>query len=129
VLAEIIAAAADYEQSGHTHLTGLPSFNELTWARAIAWALTGPGEHFLASEGLSSKDLGLPRLGGVLSTGTAVAQAGSIAANSGRWVKLTKESAQLVDKYGLRKSSQTGLSTGHDYPAGARLLARIHRPG
>jgi hypothetical protein len=27
-------------------------------------------------------------------------------------VKLTKESAQLVDKYGLRKSSQTGLSTG-----------------
>ena len=43
----------------------------------------------------------------------AAAQAGSeIAANSGRWVKLTKESAQLVKKYGLRKSSKTGLSTG-----------------
>jgi rRNA processing protein Krr1/Pno1 len=27
-------------------------------------------------------------------------------------VKLTKESAQLVNKYGLRKSSKTGLSTG-----------------
>jgi rRNA processing protein Krr1/Pno1 len=27
-------------------------------------------------------------------------------------VKLTKESAQLVDKYGLRQSSKTGLSTG-----------------
>ena len=70
-------------------------------------------ERFLVSEGLSSKDLGLPRLGAVLSTGAAVAQAGSeIAANSDRWVKLTKESAQLVNKYGLRKSSKTGLSTG-----------------
>jgi hypothetical protein len=70
-------------------------------------------ERFLAFEGLSSKDLGLPRLGGVLSTGAAAAQAGSeIAANSGRWVKLTKESARLVGKHGLRKSSKTGLSTG-----------------
>jgi hypothetical protein len=70
-------------------------------------------ERFLASEGLSSKDLGWPRLGAVLSTGAAAAQAGSeIAANSGRWVKLTKESAQLVSKYGLRKSSKTSLSTG-----------------
>ena len=49
-------------------------------------------ERFLVSEGLpSSKDLGLPRLGSVLSTGAAAAQAGSeIAANSGRWVKLTE---------------------------------------
>jgi hypothetical protein len=70
-------------------------------------------ERFLISEGLSSKDRGLPRLGTVLSTGAAAAQEGSeIAANSGRWVKLTKESAQLVDKYGLRKSSKTGFSTG-----------------
>jgi hypothetical protein len=73
----------------------------------------GAVERFLVSEGLSSKELGLPRLGAVFSTGAAVAQAGSeIAANSGRWVKLTKESAQLVSKHGLRKSSQTGLSTG-----------------
>lgn len=70
-------------------------------------------ERFLVSEGLPSKDLGLPRLGSVLSTGAAAAQAGSeIAASSGRWVKLTKESAQLVDKYGLRTSSKTGVSTG-----------------
>jgi hypothetical protein len=71
-------------------------------------------ERFLASEGLtSSKDLGLPRLGSVLSTGAAAAQAGSeIAAKSGRRVKLTKESAQLVNKYGLRTSSKTGFSTG-----------------
>ena len=72
-----------------------------------------PGQVKRQAEGLSSKDLGLPRLGAVLSTGGAVAQAGSeIAANSGRWVKLTKESAQLASKYGLRKSSKTGLSTG-----------------
>ncbi|MDQ3223276.1 MAG: hypothetical protein M3Q75_07390 [Gemmatimonadota bacterium] len=70
-------------------------------------------ERFLVSEGLSSKDLGLPRLGAVLSTGSSAAQAGSeIAANSGRWVKLTEESAQLVKKHGLRESSKTGLSTG-----------------
>jgi hypothetical protein len=70
-------------------------------------------ERFLVFEGLSSKDLGSPRLGGVLGTGAAVARAGSeISAHSGRWVKLTEESAQLVDKYGLRESAETGLSTG-----------------
>jgi hypothetical protein len=71
-------------------------------------------ERFLVSEGLpSSKDLGLLRLGSVLSTGAAATQAGSeIAANSGRWVKVTKESAQLVKKHGLRENSKTGLSTG-----------------
>lgn len=70
-------------------------------------------ERFLASEGLSSKDLGLQRLTSVAGTGAVIAQAGSeIAANSGRWVKLTRESAQRVQKYGLRESSKTGLSTG-----------------
>ncbi|OPG07336.1 hypothetical protein [Microbispora sp. GKU 823] len=70
-------------------------------------------ERFLVSEGLPSKDLGLQRLRSVLSTGAGVAQAGSeIAANSGRWVKLSKESARLVDKYGLRTSSKSGLSSG-----------------
>jgi rRNA processing protein Krr1/Pno1 len=70
-------------------------------------------DRFLVSEGLSSKDLGLQRLKSVVGTGAVVAQAGSdIAANSGRWVKLTRESAQCVQKYGLRESSKTGLSTG-----------------
>lgn len=70
-------------------------------------------ELFLASEGLPSTELGLPRLANVLGTGGAAAQAGSeIAANSGRWVKLTKESAQLVKKHGLRENAKTGLSTG-----------------
>ena len=68
-------------------------------------------ERFLVSEGLSSKDLGLPRLGAALTVGAGAAQAGSeIAANSGRWVKLTKESAQAVKKYGLMKSKTPGVS-------------------
>ncbi|MEV6890925.1 hypothetical protein [Kribbella sp. NPDC051137] len=70
-------------------------------------------ERFLVSEGLPSTELGLPRLGSVLSAGSATAQAGSeIAANSGRWVKLTKESAQRIQELGLRKNPKTGLSTG-----------------
>ncbi|KAB8186392.1 hypothetical protein [Microbispora catharanthi] len=70
-------------------------------------------ERFLVSEGLPSKDLGLQRLGSVLNIGAEAAQAGSeIAANSGRWVKLSKESAQLVERYGLRQSSKSGLSSG-----------------
>ncbi|MEU9879724.1 hypothetical protein [Streptomyces phaeochromogenes] len=70
-------------------------------------------EHFLVSEGLSSKGLGLRRLKAVTGTGALIAQAGSdIAAESACWVKLTRESAQVVKKYGLRESSKTGLSTG-----------------
>ncbi|MBT8227728.1 MAG: hypothetical protein HKP61_02910 [Dactylosporangium sp.] len=70
-------------------------------------------ERFLVSEGLLSRDLGLQRLKSVVGTGAVVVQAGSeVAANSGRWVKLTRESAQLVRKYGLRDSSTTGLATG-----------------
>ena len=65
-------------------------------------------ERFLAAEGLPSRNLRLPRLGAVLGGAAAVAQAGSeIAANSGRWVKMTKESAQAVKKYGLMKNSTT----------------------
>src|SRR5664280_35974 len=68
-------------------------------------------ERFLVSEGLSSKDLGLPRLGAAFSSGAATAQAGAeIAANSGRWVKLTKESAQAVKKYKLVESKTPGVS-------------------
>src|SRR3954454_14734450 len=69
-------------------------------------------DRFLVFEGLSSsKDLGLPRLSRVLGTGAGVAQAGSeIAANSGRWVKVTEQSAQALKKYNLMKGSQTGVS-------------------
>lgn len=83
-------------------------------------------ERFLVSEGLPSKDLGLPRLRAALSTGAAVAQAGSeIAANSGRWVKMTKESAQAVKKYGLMKNSTTGLSMGVVTEPGGRIMKLV----
>ena len=68
-------------------------------------------QRFLVSEGLPSKDLGLPRLGSILSALAGAAQAGSeIAANSGGWVKLTKESAQAFKKYDLMKGSSEGVS-------------------
>ncbi|MGW0957071.1 hypothetical protein [Streptomyces sp. NPDC002545] len=70
-------------------------------------------KRFLASEGLLSlsKDLVLRRLGPLLRAGAGVAQAGSeIAANSGRWLKLTEESAHLYKKYGLMESKTPGIS-------------------
>lgn len=67
-------------------------------------------ERFLACEGLTHA-VGLPRLGSVIGTGATAAQVGSeIAANSGRWLKLTEESAQLVKKYGLMESKTPGVS-------------------
>lgn len=68
-------------------------------------------ERFLVSEGLQSRDLGLPRLGSILSTGAGVTQAGSeIAATSGRWVKLTERSAKAMKNYDLMKGSSPGVS-------------------
>jgi hypothetical protein len=70
-------------------------------------------ERFLVSEGLSSKDLGVQRFRSAVGIGAVAAQVGSdLAANSGRWVKLTPKSARLVEKYGLRESAKTGFSTG-----------------
>ena len=62
-------------------------------------------ERFMASVGLSSRTLGSPRLGAAFSAGASVAQAGSeIAANSGRWVKLTE---------GVRAGCQEVRVDGH----------------
>lgn len=68
-------------------------------------------ERFLASEGIPSKDLGMPRLGSALSTGAGVAQAGSeIAASSGRRVKLTDQSAKALRTSTPMKGSTAGVS-------------------
>jgi hypothetical protein len=68
-------------------------------------------ERFMASVGLS--DAGSSRVGAAFSTGGAAAKAGSeIAANSGRWVKLTKESAQAVQERGLMPTNMRGVSHG-----------------
>ena len=67
---------------------------------------------FLAAEQLASKNLGLPRLGAAFKVGAQVAQAyPEIADMAGRCVELTKESAHLLDKHGLKKSSASGVST------------------
>ncbi|GIJ23056.1 hypothetical protein [Micromonospora lutea] len=66
-------------------------------------------ERFLVSEGLPSKDLELHRLGPFLGRAAGVAQAGAeIAANSGRWMKLTEESARAASKLPLVTNSTTG---------------------
>jgi hypothetical protein len=68
-------------------------------------------EKFLRSAGqwAASKALDLGRLKPLLSTGSDVAQAASeIAANSGRWIKLTEESARLVKEHGLMESKTPG---------------------
>ncbi|MCD0485989.1 hypothetical protein LO771_27295 [Streptacidiphilus sp. ASG 303] len=68
-------------------------------------------ERFLAAEKLPSKDLGLPRLGPMLGSLSGAAHAASeIAANSGRWVKLTEQSAQAMKKYKLMKGPHDGVS-------------------
>lgn len=68
-------------------------------------ALIGPGstvEMFLTSQRLESRELDLPRLSRAFGGGAAATKAGSeIAANSGRWMKLTEESwaaAQTLPK-------------------------------
>jgi hypothetical protein len=66
-------------------------------------------EQFMSSTGLASTEPS--RRGSVFSTGASLAQAGSdIAANSGRWVKLTEESAQAVKKFGLMDTKTPGVS-------------------
>jgi hypothetical protein len=66
-------------------------------------------ERFMASVGLSKA--GSPRLGAVFSAGASVVQTASeIAANSGRWVKLTEESAQAVKRFGLMDTKTPGVS-------------------
>ena len=63
----------------------------------------------MGSVGLTS--VGSPRFGPALSTAASVAQTGSeIAANSGRWVKLTEESAQAVKTFGLMPTNTPGIS-------------------
>ncbi len=66
-------------------------------------------EHFMASVGLS--DAGASRVGAAFSIGGAAAKAGSeIGGSSGRWVKLTEESAQAVEKFGLMPTKTPGVS-------------------
>lgn len=68
-------------------------------------------ERFLTAEELPSKDLALPRLSKVIGSGAGGLQAASdVAANSGRWVKLTAVSAAKMKKFGLTPTDTPGVS-------------------
>lgn len=69
-------------------------------------------ELFLSTAGVTSKEIALrPSLGSGLNAGSGVAQASSqIAANSGRWVKLTEESAKALKLGKAMKGSTDGVS-------------------
>jgi len=70
-------------------------------------------ERFLRSVGqwARSRELDLDRLKPLLGLASEVVQAGSeIAANSGRWIKLTEESARLVKEHGLMETKTPGVS-------------------
>ena len=68
-------------------------------------------EKFLASAGLPSKALNLPRLSSLFIAGSeAAGVASTLVANSGRWVKLSEESVQKIKAFGLMKGSTSGLN-------------------
>ncbi|MCV7227577.1 hypothetical protein [Mycolicibacterium komossense] len=71
-------------------------------------------ERFLLDQGLGktpSKVLDVQRLSSFTGTSGAALRVGSeVAANSGRWVKLTAESAQAVKQYGLMATKTPGVS-------------------
>ena len=68
-------------------------------------------QRFLASEGLPSTELVLSRLATVRDVGSTGIQVGAtVAEQSGRWVKLTKESADKVKEYGLTATDTPGVS-------------------
>ncbi|MCV7057902.1 hypothetical protein [Mycolicibacterium gilvum] len=71
-------------------------------------------ERFLLDQGLStapSKELDVRRLSSFAGTSAMALRVGSeVAATSGRWVKLTAESAQAVKQYGLMATKTPGVS-------------------
>ena len=70
-------------------------------------------KRFLDSEGLrtQSQELRLERLGPALETGSKIAEfVSDISANTGRYVRLTKESAEDVRRFGLMPTSVRGIS-------------------
>lgn len=75
---------------------------------------SGDVERFLLDHGLDrapSKVLDARRLSSFVGTSGMAMQVGSeVATNSGRWVKLTAESAQAVKRYGLMATETPGVS-------------------
>jgi len=66
-------------------------------------------ERFMGAMGLS--DAGSARPGAVFNVGASIAQTGSeMAANAGRWLKLTEESAAKVKQFGFTPTKTPGIS-------------------
>ncbi|STZ45532.1 Uncharacterised protein [Mycolicibacterium gilvum] len=100
------------------------NFNGETMANEIELVTDGDGlavigdsadvERFLLDQGLStapSKELDVRRLSSFAGTSAMALRVGSeVAATSGRWVKLTAESAQAVKQYGLMATKTPGVS-------------------
>lgn len=77
-------------------------------------AVIGPPlavEQFLSSRGLQSRDLGLQKLGTKFGAASGAARAGSqIAEHSGRWIKLTKDSAKALNDLPPMKGSSSEVA-------------------
>ena len=91
-------------------------------------------ERFLAAEGLTSRDLGLHRLGPTAgNAGAALETASGISAGWGRWVKLTKDSADAAKKFPLVKDPKTGsfyaIAKAHDSSRFVKNLQFVAVPG
>lgn len=72
---------------------------------------SGAVERFLVSQGLPSRELAPNRFGKVVGSADPALRAGAeISAASGRWVRLTEESAQLVKEFGLMPTKTPGIS-------------------
>ncbi|MEJ3406116.1 hypothetical protein WDJ51_15380 [Rathayibacter sp. YIM 133350] len=69
-------------------------------------------ERFLSTAGVASRELNLSHaVGGALNVGSAAAKGGSeVAANAGRWVKLTEESAKALKLGNAMKGSSDNVS-------------------
>lgn len=102
-------------------------------------------ERFLHSAGIDqapNRELNVHRLSSLLGTGGAMPQVGSnVAANSGRWVKLTADSAKAMKEFGLEAvpfvtaSTTAGATTepgpakaGAANPAAGGRSRQRHRP-
>jgi hypothetical protein len=68
-------------------------------------------DRFLVSVGLPARELDLPRLSVLLRGGSAAAHVGStLAAGSGRWVQLTKESAKALKQFEPMKGASDDVA-------------------
>lgn len=68
-------------------------------------------DEFLEAEGMNATEFNLSRVKDALSAGATLAKAASdMAEQTGRWVKLTKESAEALHRFGLVSSKSPGVT-------------------